>query len=57
MRDYHISFEYIPEHFVGDYPCIVVKIKESQLTSKLRSEICECLKENISAIMDGSHDE
>ncbi len=38
-------FEYVPEHYVGRYPCATIKIKESQLTPKIKSEIEEKLGE------------
>lgn len=34
-----VSFEYIPEHYVGKCPYAVIRIKESQLTAGLRSRI------------------
>ncbi len=41
-----IVFEYVPEHYVGNYPCATIKIKKSQHTPKIESEINEAL-ENI----------
>ena len=42
-----VVFELVPEHYVGDYPIATVKIKESQLTPKVRSEIADALEKNM----------
>jgi len=38
-----VSFEYIPEYYVGEYPYAIIRIKESQLTPKVESEIKDLL--------------
>ncbi len=38
-----VSFEFIPEEYEGNYPYIVLRIKQSQLTPNLRSRIEEIL--------------
>ena len=38
-----VSFEYVPEHYVGEYPCAIIRIKKSDLTPKKESEIRESL--------------
>lgn len=46
-----IFFEYIPEHYEGDYPYVVIRIKKSQMDinmkyrfiEKISSLIKECL--------------
>lgn len=40
-----VSFEYIPEHYSGEYPYAIVRIKESQLTPKVESKIKEIIEE------------
>lgn len=37
------SFEFIPENYDGSFPYCVVRIKQSQLTPKLESEIREAI--------------
>lgn len=37
------SFEFIPEHYEGNFPYCVVRIKKSQLTPNLESKIREAI--------------
>lgn len=39
-----VSFEYVPENYVGEYPYAIIRIKKSQLTPKLESVIMEHLQ-------------
>ena len=37
-------FEFVPEHYTGGYPVAIIRIKKSQLTPLLQSEIEEALE-------------
>lgn len=36
-----VTFEYIPEHYTGEFPYAVIRIKQSQLTPNLQSSLEE----------------
>lgn len=40
-----VSFEHIPENYIGAYPYAIIRLKESQLTPHLESNIREALKD------------
>jgi len=42
-----ISFEFVPEYYEGEYPYAIIRIKKSQLTPKIESEIREKITETL----------
>jgi len=35
----NLYIQYDPEDYTGSYPCFIVKIKKSQMTTKLESDL------------------